>query len=140
MNQKWHKTNRKTNNMFKVFRENFGWIKDMSVVVFLIGILYLQSHFVTTEKFELYQKANDLAHQAIQITLVSVDKTLALMQQNNSVLVENEKALKMLTSKVSELDTKTRYYDSLEFDKFMQQSAVHRAELDTRLKSLEKKM
>jgi hypothetical protein len=124
-------------NMLKFIRDNFVWVKDVSIVLFMAAILYLNSHFVTIEKFEAYQHANDLAHQAIQTTLVSVDKTLALMQQNQTLLTDNQKQITINTAKIVETDLRVKSLENLNVDDFMKESAINRKELDIRLKSLE---
>lgn len=123
--------------MFSKLRDNFGWVKDVAIVFGMVGILYLNGHYVTTERFEAYQKGNDLAHQSIQTTLISVDKTLALMQRNNEQLIENEKSIQLHNSRIAELDARIKAIESSDIDTFMKQSAIHRAQLEVRLSAVE---
>ena len=122
-------------SMFKFLKDNFSWVKDVAIVLFMVVVLYLNAHFVTIDKFEVYVKANDLAHEGIQVTLVSVDKTLALMQQNQASLVEHDKQIKINTSRLADIEGRLKYSD--ENAKMLVAAVIKAAEVDTRLKTIE---
>lgn len=124
-------------NMIKFIRDNFGWVKDVGIVIFLVLVMWANAHYVTVEKFEAYQKANDLAHAATSATLVSVDKTLALMQQNQELLVENQRDIKNLTTRVVAIESDVKLLDSLGIDNQIKTTSVKLIELDFRIKALE---
>jgi hypothetical protein len=148
-------------NVLKLVKENFGLIKDIGIILFMVIILYFNAHFVSLEKFEAAQEANRLAHQSIQTSLVSVDKTLALMQQNQAALIENEKQIKINTGRLGDIEGKYKYFEeqiktvssifqkssemdarikileSLELDKYIKQNILKMADYEVRIKLLE---
>lgn len=124
-------------NMIKFIRDNFGWVKDVGIVIFLVLVMWANAHYVTVEKFEAYQKANDLAHASTAATLVSVDKTLALMQQNQELLVENQRDIKNLTTRVVSIESDLKLLDSLGIANQLQTTSTKLIEMDFRIKSLE---
>ena len=123
--------------MIKFIRENFGWVKDVGIVIFLVLVMWANAHYVTVEKFEAYQKANDLAHAATASTLVSVDKTLALMQQNQELLVENQRDIKNLSVRVVSLESDIKLLNALNIDAQIRTTSAKLIELDFRIKALE---
>jgi hypothetical protein len=126
------------NIMLKFLKENFNWIKDIGIIIFLISIFVLNARYVTVERFEMSMKANELAHNAIQITLVSVDKTLALMQQNNTILIQNEKAIKDVNKLTTEMDLRLKLLENLGIEQRLKDKTLKILEIDLRLKLLEK--
>lgn len=98
---------RKT-NMITTIKNNFSVIKDIGMILGMCGILYLNANYVTVQKYEAYQKANDLAHREIQTALVSTDKTLALMQQTLSLTTLQGEEIKRNTVKVAEIEIRLR--------------------------------
>jgi hypothetical protein len=124
--------------MIKFLKDNFAWIKDIGIVVFMIFILYFNAHFVSLERFDAAMAANELAHDAIQTTLASVDKTLALLQQNNTMLTENEKQIKVNTALLTTLDVRVKMLESMEPDKQIKANTIKTVELEGRVKVLEK--
>lgn len=90
--------------IMKYLRENFVWIKDIVMVIGMIAVVWLNSHFVTIEKFEAYKKENDAAHVEIQKVLSGIDKTLALMNQQAVMLIEHDKQIRLNTIKLAEHD------------------------------------
>jgi hypothetical protein len=124
-------------SMIRYFRDNFSWIKDVVIVLGMVGVLYLNSHYITVDKFEAMKSANDSAHASIQTTLVSIDKTLALQAQNNALLVDAQHQIKVNTAKLTEVDLRVRNIEELGIASFMKESLVNRARLDVRLSALE---
>lgn len=147
--------------MIGIFRNNFGWIKDIAMVIGMVGVLYLNSHFITIDKFDDSQTKNEMAHQGILTTLVSVDKTLALMANNQVEILEIKADMKIRTEQINELisqnridaafnelfkdtsvkvatlETKLNGVDMNELNRFMKESAIQRAQLEVRLKAVE---
>ena len=149
------------NGTFTFIKNNFGWVKDLLVIIGLVGVMYLQSHYVTLEKFEASTKSNNDAHIALIATMTSMDKTLALMGRNQSDISDLTAQVKIHTStladvvgqnkidaeynnlfkesatKISDLNNRMSSIESLGLQLFMRDSLVNRAQLDVKLKSLE---
>jgi hypothetical protein len=123
--------------MWKFLKDNFGWVKDIAIVIFIVLGLWANANFVSNERFESYQKAQDIKYQAIQVTLVSVDKTLALMQQNQTILIDNEKQIKINTAKLAEIELRTKYLEGFDLARHIINDAALEARLELRLKALE---
>jgi len=77
-------------HIMKLIKENFAWVKDIVIVLGMCGVLYLNLNYVTTNKFDSFVASNDIKYNAIQAAIVSLDKSLALLQQNNKVLSDNQ--------------------------------------------------
>lgn len=124
--------------MLKFIQTNFSWIKDVGIVIFLVIVMYANQHYVTRNDFDTYTKANELAHTAINTTLVNVDKTLALMQQNQTILVKNEEQIKINTAFLAAIDMRLKDVENLGIEVRLREKTVKLAEIELRLKVLEK--
>jgi len=67
-------------------KDNFNFVKDMAMVLGMCGVLYLNLNYVTNTKFESFVQANEGRMDGIQAAIASLDKSLALLQQNNTML------------------------------------------------------
>jgi len=147
----------------KKMRDNFPWIKDISIVLGMCAVLYLNLNYVTNAKFDTFVAANEIRMDAIQKTIASLDKSLALLQQNNNILQSLQSEVTRINKIQSELihqntidaTVNTEFYallpriflleselkqmDKLRLDVFLKDSAAVHAELEHRLKILEKK-
>ena len=137
MNKRWKKTTGNHGTMVNIIKDNFSWLKDLAIVSGMAALLYLNGHYVTIDKFDAYQKANDTAHIGIQVILTSVDKTLSLMGRNTEQLMANEKEIRVHDIKIAELDGRLKNIEIMNIDGFKNESAINRAQLDIRLKTLE---
>lgn len=124
--------------MFKFIRDNFSWVKDIGIVFFLILVMWANSHYVTVDKFDAYVKSNNEVQGQVNSSLTLIDKTLALMQQNQVVLIENEKQIGLNTIKIAEHESIIRQLMQLHIDSYIQLDMVKHAELEIRLKNIEK--
>jgi len=144
-------------------RNHFPWIKDIAMVFGMIAVLYLNLNYVTNSKFDAFVAANDVRLDAIQSTIISLDKSLALLQQNNIILtslqlevsrinklqieviqqniidaaVNNE--FHLLVPRVYSLENDVKQIEKLNLNIFLKESSAVHAEIDHRLKDLEKK-
>jgi uncharacterized membrane protein len=125
------------NNMLKFIKDNFYWVKDIAIILFMVAVLYLNSHFVTVEQFKTSEAANLLAHTSIQTTLVSVDKTLALMQQNQTTLSEHEIQIKTLEKTMASFDTKIKLIESMDQSSQIKINTFKLFDLEARIKLIE---
>lgn len=124
--------------MFKWMKENFTVVKDVVVVLFVVAVALLNSNFVTSERFEDYEKANALAHGSIQLTLVNVDKTLALMAQNQASLTEHATQIKINTGVLSGLSARMDHLDTLRLETHINLDEVRATEFNLRLRLTER--
>jgi hypothetical protein len=127
----------KKQNMIKILKDNFSWLKDIAVVSGIAILLFLNAHYVTIDKFESSEKSNEMAHQAIQTTLVNIDKTLALQAQNQDMLISQQKQIVINTTRLTEIEARLKFYDAIQLDTFIRTSLVKYTELDARIKNLE---
>jgi hypothetical protein len=124
--------------MLKFVKDNFSWVKDVGIVLFLVMVVWANSHYVTIEKFDNYVKANNEIHLQVNSSIALIDKTLALMQQNQVVLIENEKQISINTLKIAEHERDIHQLQLLRLDAYIQSDVVKNAETELRLKSVEK--
>jgi hypothetical protein len=124
-------------NMIKTIKDNFVWIKDLAIICFMAGILYLNSHYVTIEQFRASEAANISAHEAIHSTLISVDKTLALMARNQVILTEHEIVLKSHDKSINSLDSRIQLIEKTDTSSQVKLNTFNIFELNSRVKSLE---
>jgi len=124
--------------VFKWMKENFAVVKDIVVVAFVLAVAVLNSHYVSVSKFEDYEKANALAHGGIQITLVNVDKTLALMAQNQASLLEHGAQIKINTGILTSLNMRVDRLDTLRLEAHMSLDEVRATETSLRLRMVER--
>lgn len=148
-------------NIMDFIKNNFSIVKDIILIIGIIGVMYLQGHYVTLEKFENNSKANVDAHQILIVTMASMDKTLALMGRNQSDISDLTSQVKIHTklideaisqnkidseyntlfkensTRISEINGRLLNIESLNINKTLQECMVSRAQLDIRLKALE---
>ena len=124
--------------MLKFIRDNFSWVKDVGIVFFLVLVVFANSNYVTNTKFESYVKSNHEIQLQVNNSLNLIDKTLALMQQNQIILVENEKQIRVNTTNIAEHDSQFRQLNALHLDQYIQNDLIKNAETEFRLKALEK--
>ena len=124
--------------MLKLIKENFGWIKDIVIVIGIVGMLYLNQNFVTNSKFDAHVKSGEASLESVRVSLSTIDKTLALMQQNQSILIENEKQIGINTIKVAEHESLIRQLQQLHMEAYIQADSIKNAEMEIRLKNIEK--
>jgi len=142
-------------------RNNFSWVKDLAVILGIVGVMYLQGHYVTIEKFEAESKLNSEAHTTLIAALASMDKTMALLGrtqsdisdlsaqvkintatlatvvQQNKVDAEYNDLFKNSATKLSEINVRVGNLESLNLQKFVQEQLVGAAQRDLRIKVLE---
>jgi len=123
--------------MIQVIKDNFSWMKDIAIVVGIAALLFLNARYVTIDKFEVSEKANQLAHASIQVTLVNIDKTLALQAQNQELLIAQQKQIVINTTKINELDVRMRNVESYDVGSFRASFMIKDTELEGRIKTLE---
>lgn len=125
--------------MLKFIKSNFFWIKDIAIILFCLCVLYLNANYVTITQFRELEKSNFSQHEAIQLTLISVDKTLALMQQNQTILTEHDILLKSHDKWISSLDNKLKIIETLDLSSQVKVNTFKLLDLEFRMKNFEKK-
>jgi hypothetical protein len=86
--------------MINLLKNSLPWLKDIVLVIFVITTWYLNTAYVTTAKFDQFSKQNAAEHIVMTSTMVSMDKTLALMQQNTTAIAEQKAAMSLLSAQV----------------------------------------
>lgn len=84
----------------KNIRDNFGWIKDIAIVCGMCAVLYLNLNYVTNTKFESFVKDTDARHESVQKAIISIDKSLMLLQQNNKIMLDMQTMDSALAAKI----------------------------------------
>lgn len=150
--------------MIQKIRDNFSWIKDIAIVLGMCAVLYLNLNYVTNTKFEQFVNANEIRTDAIQSTITSLDKSLALLQQNNGILTTLQTDMLKMNAVLNDavqqnkVDVKSdiEFHDTLpkiaimeanlaqlmrlQLDAHIVNDAVKKSELDLRLKRVEQLM
>jgi len=114
----------------KILKDNFGLVKDFTMVLGMCGVLYLNLNYVTNSKFDTFVVSNDTRLDAIQTTIVSLDKSLALLQQNNSILqtLQAEMAMVKTDLNIAMQQNKEDAVINLEFHKMT--TELHKLEIE----------
>jgi hypothetical protein len=87
----------------KSVKENFGWIKDLAMVFGMCGVLYLNLNYVTNSKFDTFVRATDARYEIVRSAIISIDKSLLLLQQNNKLMLDLQVDVKNLELKTEQI-------------------------------------
>jgi len=151
-------------DIMKNIRENFGWIKDLVMVAGMCGVLYLNLNYVTNTKFDSFVKDTDARYETVQAAIVSIDKSLLLLQQNNKLLadltikveridniqrdlVEQQKTdtaanaeLHLLANKVATVDATVARFSAVDLSTHFKEEYQKITDIEYRLKAIESKL
>lgn len=151
-------------DIMKNIRENFGWIKDLVMVAGMCGVLYLNLNYVTNTKFDAFVKDSDARYETVQAAIVSIDKSLLLLQQNNKLLadltikveridniqrdlVEQQKTdaavnaeVRVLANKINQVDATVARFTSFDLATHFKEEYQKITDIEYRLKSVESKL
>ena len=80
---------------------SFDNIIKVGTFLGIVGLLYIQQHFVTVERFEAHIKDETTFSHKVTETLSAINTSIVLLQQNGTILQDHEsriRALQVLTS------------------------------------------
>lgn len=72
----------------------------------IILILWLNSHYVTIEKFEANNKDNTAQHLVIGESLNKISLTLAIMENNSSLIKDHEERLRIIEGRQADMSSR----------------------------------
>ena len=125
-------------NIIKIL-DAFSKVKDISIVAFMVVSLYLNANYVSTKTFDAYELKNTNQHVIIQTALISIDKTLALQVQNQTLLTDAITSIKINTGRLGTIEDRIRYFDSLDLSKFIRDCLIEHSTTTYRITALETK-
>jgi hypothetical protein len=99
--------------MVKFIKSNFSWLKDVTLILFMICMVLLNARYATNDRVNLIAKENDNAHATLLTSFTSLDKTISLLQQNQSILIDNEKIISSHTIRLAELEIRVKLLESI---------------------------
>lgn len=92
--------------MIKTLTKYGEWIYRLLSLVGIVTILYLNSHYITVERFNAHEVDNIATHEETTKVLNSIALTLAEMKSQQKTLEDHEFRIRIVEKDVARLNSK----------------------------------